>query len=283
MLRPVLALVVGVSCAALSGATPFVVPIDPSQSILYCQLCIAGSCDTESSSVTGTVTIDLNSIGEPTQIWLHDFHLYLTNNPHWYISWGWLGSFTADATGVAIHYGAPGTVMGPVPITADAFTFYDVPTNAEGVLTYHAVGLPCAALQGAGLPCDDTRNLAEQGTQTADQFGGTVTSQNRIVTLMTQIDVTSPLDPNYPDLGSVHVYGTVRGEVYVPDPVVPGDLNCDGVVGFGDINPFVLRLSNPSAYFSQFPDCPNANGDISGDGAVDFADINPFVALLSGR
>jgi hypothetical protein len=61
-----------------------------------------------------------------------------------------------------------------------------------------------------------------------------------------------------------------------------GDLNCDGSVNFGDINPFVLRLSNPAAYQTQFPNCPDGNGDINADGSVNFADINPFVTLLSG-
>jgi hypothetical protein len=61
----------------------------------------------------------------------------------------------------------------------------------------------------------------------------------------------------------------------------PGDLNCDGIVGFGDINPFVLALSNPAAYSLQFAGCNIQNGDINGDSHVDFADINPFVQLLS--
>ena len=61
-----------------------------------------------------------------------------------------------------------------------------------------------------------------------------------------------------------------------------GDLNCDGAVNFGDINPFVLALSDPAGYHQQFPGCDIANGDINGDGHVDFGDINPFVALLSG-
>ena len=61
-----------------------------------------------------------------------------------------------------------------------------------------------------------------------------------------------------------------------------GDLNCDGTVGFADINPFVLALSSPLTYASEFLDCNIQNGDINGDGSVGFADINPFVALLSG-
>jgi carboxypeptidase A1 len=65
-------------------------------------------------------------------------------------------------------------------------------------------------------------------------------------------------------------------------PYPPGDLNCDGQVNFGDINPFVLALTNPAGYQAAFPDCDIMNGDINGDGEVNFGDINPFVALLTG-
>jgi hypothetical protein len=61
-----------------------------------------------------------------------------------------------------------------------------------------------------------------------------------------------------------------------------GDLNCDGVVNFDDINPFVLALSDPTGYQSQYPNCNILNGDCNGDGNVNFDDINPFVAILSG-
>ncbi len=53
-----------------------------------------------------------------------------------------------------------------------------------------------------------------------------------------------------------------------------GDTNCDGVVGFGDINPFVAGLTGG-------PQCNPANFDINGNGTIGFDDINPFVALLS--
>jgi hypothetical protein len=67
-----------------------------------------------------------------------------------------------------------------------------------------------------------------------------------------------------------------------------GDLNCDGTYGqgsFGDINPFVLYLSNNAAWQAAYHGCPPQNGDINGDGTYgqgSFADINPFVALLTG-
>jgi hypothetical protein len=63
-----------------------------------------------------------------------------------------------------------------------------------------------------------------------------------------------------------------------------GDLNCDGFIDFGDINPFVAYLSNFNAWQTAFAGCPPANGDINGDGTYgqgSFGDINPFVALMT--
>jgi hypothetical protein len=66
-----------------------------------------------------------------------------------------------------------------------------------------------------------------------------------------------------------------------PEPPA-GDLNCDGTVNFGDINPFVQILSDFDGWQAAHPDCPWQNGDVNGDGSVNFGDINPFVALLTG-
>jgi hypothetical protein len=60
-----------------------------------------------------------------------------------------------------------------------------------------------------------------------------------------------------------------------------GDLNCDGLIDFGDINPFVLAMQGEADYYAQFPGCNWYNADINSDTNVDFADINPFVALLA--
>jgi hypothetical protein len=65
--------------------------------------------------------------------------------------------------------------------------------------------------------------------------------------------------------------------------VCAGDLNCDGQISFGDINPFVLYLSNNTLWQATYPGCNPLNGDINGDGVYgqgSFKDINPFVALL---
>ncbi len=70
--------------------------------------------------------------------------------------------------------------------------------------------------------------------------------------------------------------------VEVVSLAVPGDLDCDGTVGFADINPFVQYLSDFAAWQATYADCPPENGDINGDGIFpSFGDINPFVELLS--
>ncbi len=56
-----------------------------------------------------------------------------------------------------------------------------------------------------------------------------------------------------------------------------GDLNCDGVVNFDDIDAFVLAVLGPVAYRQRYPDCPLPLADLTGDGRVNFDDISPFV------
>ncbi len=66
----------------------------------------------------------------------------------------------------------------------------------------------------------------------------------------------------------------------------PGDLNCDGVLNNGDVNPFVQYLSNFAGWQATYPDCPPTIGDINGDGTYgqgSFSDIAPFVALILGN
>jgi hypothetical protein len=89
------------------------------------------------------------------------------------------------------------------------------------------------------------------------------------------ITATATLEP----LGSTSEFSAC---VAVQAGASPGDLNCDGVVNFDDINPFVLALSDPAGYSAAYPNCSIQNGDCNGDGLVDFDDINAFVALLSG-
>ncbi len=61
-----------------------------------------------------------------------------------------------------------------------------------------------------------------------------------------------------------------------------GDLNCDGIANFDDIDPFVTALASPALYAEQFPACDRALADANDDGQVNFDDIDSFVAILAG-
>jgi len=58
----------------------------------------------------------------------------------------------------------------------------------------------------------------------------------------------------------------------------PGDINDDGQVGFGDINPFINVMSAPQQADAR----QRCAADVNLDGWADFGDINPFVKLLAG-
>jgi hypothetical protein len=60
-----------------------------------------------------------------------------------------------------------------------------------------------------------------------------------------------------------------------------GDLNCDGVVTFDDIDPFISALGTDALSWNlAYPGCYWLNADCNHDGRVDFDDVDPFVALL---
>ncbi len=62
-----------------------------------------------------------------------------------------------------------------------------------------------------------------------------------------------------------------------------GDLNCDGWVNNGDIDPFVVAITQPGQYPVDYPDCDIMDGDCNGDGWVNNGDIDAFVDLLNPR
>ncbi len=59
----------------------------------------------------------------------------------------------------------------------------------------------------------------------------------------------------------------------VGDPLILGDINCDGSVDLLDVQPFVDLLA--SGAFSD-------KADMNQDGSVDLLDVGPFVAALAG-
>jgi hypothetical protein len=75
-------------------------------------------------------------------------------------------------------------------------------------------------------------------------------------------------------LADFHFNVTLR---YLHNPFQCADMNNDGSVNFGDINPFVLALQGDAAFYQRYPNGIWTAGDINEDGFVDFDDLNPFI------
>lgn len=80
--------------------------------------------------------------------------------------------------------------------------------------------------------------------------------------------------------GRLHVVDTNNHRLLRFDaaPLVPGDMNDDGVFDVDDVAAFALALTDPIAYASV--DCGASRGDLDGSGDVDGLDVAPFVAAL---
>lgn len=87
------------------------------------------------------------------------------------------------------------------------------------------------------------------------------------------------------EIRAVELFANDSSSIYYDDlslrmTPVPGDLNCDGLVDFLDVEAFVMRLVDPSGYSIAFSECSNENGDVNTDGSVNGNDIQAFVSLI---
>ena len=183
-------------------------------------------------------------------------------------------------TGGMVHPG--GDIPGPMTMLGNQPTYRQA---AGGRLTIDLAGanagqygtLTIAGIGGLAVLDGTLEVRLSAGYHPPVGRSFTALTAQRVIGTFAQV-TTSP-----PSLGVSVNYTADSVTVQVTHaPPLPGDLNCDGVVNFGDIYPFITALSSPTAYQQQYPNCDILNADCNGDGVVNFADINPFVAILSG-
>ena len=90
------------------------------------------------------------------------------------------------------------------------------------------------------------------------------------VTIPAGTDISFSLTAS--DAGDDNRFVFTNIEVVAAGSVLLGDANCDNVVDFIDIGPFVTLLATQGF---------KAQADIDGNGMVNFLDIGPFVAILT--
>ena len=133
-----------------------------------------------------------------------------------------------------------GDLGGVVDATGD-FVIGTFVADASGIQTFS-----CSATRGVNLP--------------QDQF---------IVGESIDISANKPAGANV--ASTTQINALQLRNLSVGD-VVLGDANCDGIVNFLDISPFIQLLTN-----GPF----KAEADINESGTVDFLDIAPFIGILS--
>lgn len=223
-MKPALGLLAVVLWTGCALAQAVVLQVDETRSWVNVQLCMSGDCDDDTSAADGFIEISLDSYGAPAEIALHDFHIDLLEQIDLRLS-VFLGHLDAVGQNIVVYYAAPGTPMPPVPLTAGAFTFQNVPTNAQGVISYQASGPFCLIVMILGYPCDDTVNLADKGTQNSKEMGGTLSLAGDQITLVFEPNMTMLLDGSNPDNGVVTLTGHVVAlgtAPALPCPVRPG-------------------------------------------------------------
>ena len=181
------------------------------------------------------------------------------------------------------------------PAQSDGETHYPHYYSTADLAAFDAIGFeicrgpvisqqPVTHTGYVGLPTSFSITAAGAGTlQYQWRKGGVNLTDGGNISGATTATLT--IDPvGRPDWGSYDVYITdlCGASASLPGTLwLAGDMTCDGVVNFGDINSFVQALASRIVYESQHPNCLWFNADCNNDGAVNFADINPFVAVLS--
>jgi hypothetical protein len=202
---------------------------------------------------------------------------------------------------LSVHAGCPGTASNTLICNDDACGQpYSAPSEVtlevtagntyiirisgwQGAAGVYGLTIEGPACQPVNYTLTTTVTPAEAGSITLDPPGGSY-PPGTVVTLTAQPaagwhfdswagDLAGSTNPTMITMGNDHSVTAVFGLL--------GDMNCAGGLDFGDINPFVLAITDPAAYQTAYPNCFILHGDFDGSGSVDFGDINPFVAALT--
>ncbi len=275
MRRGVLLLVTLSGCAPSALSAPFGVPINPALSSVNVTLCVQGQCGSDSSPASGYFIVDVDDVDAISTITAYDYKVALDQPINLLVSFGFLGRLTVNVNEFEVFATNPGVPVGPVAVTPGTgdFTIPGVLSSFSGLYDYNATGIVCSLLQGQSppIPCSGNGDLSQQ-PPSSSTLSGSVTSAARVVTIVSQINQSVPLDPTNPSLGTLTVVGTVRGSIFVPVPPCRGDLNTDGVVNVSDLTLFLAQFG------ASVP--PGTGGDLDGDGLVNVFDLTQVLAVF---
>ncbi len=259
--------------AAIAGsalAQPTTITVDGSQSQMDLTLtlitAIGSDTDTDSSPISGTLEIELDDYGVPTSMVIHDFALTLDNDLAFNFSF-FLSNIDASATSLGASYATPGTPAGPVPVTADLFSFASVATALSGTV------VAAGSVFGIG-DINETIDLASQGVFDAPA-DGMITSDGTTVTLDGGVITFTGSSEVVPGLATMDVVGTVTFVATGPAPAPAGCNAADLAEPFD-----TLDFSDVVAFLTAFGSMDPAADLALPTGVFDFSDVVAFLGAF---
>jgi hypothetical protein len=251
-------------------ATQFVV--DPSLSSIEATLDASGLTDSDSSPLSGTLELMINSEGDtPTDLTLEDYTVSADEPLDFVLGNILVGELDIDVRDLVVALPDGAGPVGPVPVgPGGGGSLADVPAVVSGDFSYSASGLLCSTLQDQGFPCSDTGPVSDGSTQTIPSVAFTVSEAGDQTRFDASFSLSQPLDPTQPGLGSVDFDVTL---VAFGDaaPPCPGDTDANDVVDLSDL---LTVLSNFGMVVGGGP----ADGDLDRSGVVDLEDLLEVLA-----
>ena len=255
---------VALASAAPAFAQVADLTIQPADSSVSAQICLEPTglgerCDTDGTSISGGIDVQLDNYAAPTAISIDDFALSLDGSLEYNMDWGFfVGGVDITLTGVTISYATPGSQTGPVAVDgAGNFDFPAVAATITGTGSFDGYGPVIGTLIG-----DGTFDLADFGAVESSIAGNISVVGDQITLTGFQAFANSGeiegVSASIDGSATIVATGTV--------PACPGDFNGDGSVNTQDVLAFL------NAWTSDDP-----SSDCTGDGNINTQDVLCFL------
>ncbi len=281
-----LALVIGLLIPSAASATEHQLTVDQSLSAVDVELCInavLSVCDSDSTPVTGSITLDVPCPLAPASVTLHDFEFATTQDVVLHLDFSIFGLLDATAQNVVIRYANPGTPMPPTPLAGDMAQYVSVPVTATGQLTYVATSAVCSGLMTAGMECGSPGNPAvlDLSTFVLDPVDlvATLSFPDTRVVLASALSVSGPLLDTVPDLGTFSANGSIVADEFLDAACCDVDMTGGDAVNLTDHFLFAGCLAGPGNTVTGGCRC----ADIDGDDDVDLSDFAELQVAVSSQ
>lgn len=182
--NPALTTALAAALAMPAFSQPADLTVQQDQSSVLAQICLdppglSNECDTDGSSITGSLAAELDDYDAPAAITMHDFMLVLDNTLTYNMDWGFfIGGVDIVLSDVVVNYATPGTPTGPVAVDgAGDFEFPVILAIMTGTGTYEGYGPVMGGLVGSG-----SFDLVDFGASDS-AIAGNVTVVDGVVTL----------------------------------------------------------------------------------------------------